>query len=140
MTITTSEIGAMIVQGDLDLEMPDVFGWPGRAERWPGNQSGGALTVEIEMILKSEELTVLLDTAESSGQLRQAELQEVLEPLELDPLEVDAVYIELDRRGIELVEEPEKEAPPPPLPLPAPVGSTTDALQLFLRCAGRHAL
>jgi RNA polymerase primary sigma factor len=98
------------------------------------------LTVEIETILKSEELAVLLETAESTGQLRQAELQEVLEPLELEPLEVDAVYIELDRRGIELVEESEKEAQPPPLPLPQPVESTTDALQLFLREAGRHAL
>jgi RNA polymerase primary sigma factor len=113
-----------------------VFGWAGRAERSPLQPD---LTVEIDTILVSEELTALLEAAEASGQLRQPELQEVLEPLDLDPLEVDAVYIELDRRGIELVEEPEKEAPPPPPPAP-PVESTTDALQLFLREAGRHAL
>jgi RNA polymerase primary sigma factor len=101
-------------------------------------------TVEIESILATEELAALLDAGESSGQLRQAELQELLEPLELDPLELEAVYTELDRRGIELVaEEPEKEkeqaAPPPPVAT-ASAETTTDALQLFLREAGRHQL
>ncbi|MEN3341121.1 MAG: polymerase primary sigma factor [Actinomycetota bacterium] len=100
-------------------------------------------TVEIESILRNEDLAGLLEAAEVTGQLRHAELQEILEPLELDPLEADAVYIELDRRGIELIEEPEKEAVAPPPPPPAatqPVETTTDALQLFLREAGRHAL
>src|SRR5260370_1428665 len=101
-------------------------------------RTGETLTVEIEIILKSEELLALLESAEASGQLRHAELQEVLEPLELDPLEVDAVYIELDRRGIELLEEA-KEEPPPPPPGVQPVETTTDALQLFLREAGKHA-
>ena len=71
--------------------------------------------------------------------MRYAELQEVLEPLDLDPLETDAVYVELDRRGIELIAEPEREAAAPPPPA-APAETTTDALQLFLREAGRHAL
>jgi RNA polymerase primary sigma factor len=98
-------------------------------------------TVEIESILAGEELTTLLESSESSGQLRQAELVEVLEPLDLDPLETEAVFQELDRRGIELLVEPEPEperekAPPPTQPLE----TTTDALQLFLREAGRHQL
>ena len=98
------------------------------------------MTVEIDSILGMEEVAALLESAEAAGQIRQAELLEVLEPLELDPFEVDAVYIELDRKGIELVEEPEKEtAPPPPPPAPT-VDSTTDALQLFLREAGKHPL
>jgi RNA polymerase primary sigma factor len=106
-------------------------------------------TVEIETILTSEELTTLLETSESSGQLKQVELVEVLEPLELDPLETEAVYQELDRRGIELLVEPEREpepepekekAPPPPAPAAQPLETTTDALQLFLREAGRHQL
>jgi RNA polymerase primary sigma factor len=73
-------------------------------------------------------------------------LVEVLEPLELDPLETEAVYQELDRRGIELLVEPEREAepePPPektPPPAAQPLETTTDALQLFLREAGRHQL
>jgi RNA polymerase primary sigma factor len=106
-------------------------------------------TVEIESVLAIEELTTLLEAAESSGQLRQLELTEVLEPLELDPLETEAVYQELDRRGIELLAEPEREvaepepeaepekAPPAPV---QPLETTTDALQLFLREAGRHQL
>ncbi len=94
------------------------------------------------MILRSEELLALLEAAESNGQLRQSELQEVLEPLDLDPLEVDLVYIELDRRGIDLLVDDAKEeeqAPPPP-PVAPIVETTTDALQLFLREAGKHAL
>ena len=72
--------------------------------------------------------------------MRYAELQEALEPLDLDPLETDAVYIELDRRGIELIEaDPEREAAAPPPPAQQ-AETTTDALQLFLREAGRHAL
>src|SRR5690242_10162439 len=104
-------------------------------------------TVEIESILAIEELTTLLEAAESSGQLRQVELVEVLEPLELDPLETEAVYQELDRRGIELLAaEPERETEPEPPPEKAPpppaqpLETTTDALQLFLREAGRHQL
>jgi len=100
------------------------------------------LTVEIESILINEELAALLEAAEAIGQLRQQDLVELLEPLELDPLEIEAVYTELDRRGIELlVEEPEKEPTPPPQPVAVqPVETTTDALQLFLREAGKHAL
>ncbi len=104
------------------------------------------MTVEIDSILGNEELAVFLETAEASGQLRQAELLEILEPLELDPLELELVYTELDRRGIELTAEPETDAEPekePERPLPAaaqPLETTTDALQLFLREAGRHAL
>ena len=69
----------------------------------------------------------------------------MLEPLELDPLETEAVYQELDRRGIELLVEPERETEPEPPPekappVPQPFETTTDALQLFLREAGRHHL
>jgi RNA polymerase primary sigma factor len=106
-------------------------------------------TVEIESILASEELTTLLEASESSGQLRQVELVEVLEPLELDPLETEAVYQELDRRGIELLAEPARDVVEPgpepepekaPQPVAQPLETTTDALQLFLREAGRHQL
>ncbi|HEX3237832.1 MAG TPA: sigma-70 family RNA polymerase sigma factor [Gaiellaceae bacterium] len=120
-----------------------------RREQRPGEAIEGdpVTTVEIESILATEELITLLEASESSGQLRQVELVEVLEPLELDPLETDAVYQELDRRGIELLAaEPEREAgpePPPektPPPAVQPLETTTDALQLFLREAGRHQL
>jgi len=102
-------------------------------------------TVEIESILASEELLTLLDAAESSGQLREAELAEIIEPLELDPLEIEAIHQELDRRGIELLVEPDPEPEPEPEPekVSPPVyaaETTTDSLQLFLREAGRHQL
>ncbi len=111
-------------------------------ETSPGDTDRGArLTVEIETILVNEELAALLEAAEASGQLRQVELVELLDPLELDPLELEAVYMELDRRAIELVVAPEKEdAPPAPPAVTAPVETTTDALQLFMREAGKHAL
>src|SRR6476661_1353523 len=98
--------------------------------------------VEIENVLATPELHDLFEQAEQHGSLRYAELIEVLEPLHLDPLETDAVFRELEQRGIE-VSEPEreqKEAPPPPPPAPVVQESTTDALQLFLRDAGRHPL
>jgi len=125
-----------------------VFGLPEGAEtkaRGTVEPRGSHVTVEIESILATEELTTLLEASESSGQLRQVELLEILEPLELDPLETEAVYQELDRRGIELLVQPEREAEPepekaPPPPPTQPLETTTDALQLFLREAGRHQL
>jgi RNA polymerase primary sigma factor len=112
-----------------------------RNRRVPTRTGGAHLTVEIDTILVNEELAALLEAAEASGQLRQLELVELLDPLELEPLELEAVYTELDRRGIELLVEPEKEdTPPPPPAVTAPVETTTDALQLFLREAGKHAL
>jgi len=95
-------------------------------------------TVDIELLLRSDELRQLLEAAEQAGSLKAAELAEAVETLELDALEQDALYRELDRRGIELVDEV-KEEEAAPLPAPAQE-STTDALQLFLREAGRHAL
>src|SRR2546421_1315781 len=103
------------------------------------------MTVDlIESILQNEELQTLIEAAELQGSVRQSELAEVLEARPLDPLETDALYRELDQRGIEIVdEEREREPPPPPQPSLAQQLSyetTTDALQLFLREAGRHAL
>jgi RNA polymerase primary sigma factor len=98
------------------------------------------MTVEIETILQHEEIQVLLDNAEATGQLRQGELTEVIDTHQLDMLEVDLLYSELERRGIELVEEPEREKETPPPPVLTSYETTTDALQLFLREAGRHAL
>ncbi|MDQ2981958.1 MAG: sigma-70 family RNA polymerase sigma factor [Actinomycetota bacterium] len=97
--------------------------------------------VEIENVLATPELHELFESAEQTGSLRYADLVEVLEPLRLDPLENDAVYRELEQRGIEVLEhETEQQPPPPPPPQPIVQETTTDALQLFLRDAGRHPL
>ncbi len=96
-------------------------------------------TAEIESVL-SEDLRHLLDTAEQAGTVRHAELAEVLEPLELNELELEALQRELEQRGIDVVEdEKAPERAPEPVGPPA-YETTTDALQLFLREAGRHAL
>jgi RNA polymerase primary sigma factor len=98
-------------------------------------------TADIEHLLTTEELHQLLETAEQAGSLKALELAEVIETLDLDALEQDALYRELDRRGIELLEEPPPGDPPPaPAPATLPQETTTDALQLFLREAGRHQL
>ncbi|TML63399.1 MAG: sigma-70 family RNA polymerase sigma factor, partial [Actinobacteria bacterium] len=94
----------------------------------------------IESVLEHEELRGLIETAEPTGSIRQADLAELLELHPLEPLEIDALYRELDQRGIEVVEEKEREPPPPPLAQQLSYETTTDALQLFLREAGRHAL
>ena len=54
-----------------------------------------------------------------------------------DPVESDLVFRELEARGYELIEDERETAA---AVLTAPVETTTDALQLFLREAGRHPL
>ena len=95
------------------------------------------MAVELDILELSDELRRLVDAAEERGTLLQSELAEVLEPLGLDPIDADGVLRELDERSIELVDD--LPAEPPPAPTSAPL-ETTDALQLFLREAGRHPL
>jgi RNA polymerase primary sigma factor len=97
------------------------------------------MTVAIENILQNEDFVRLVEASEQAGSLRQSELTELAEAHELDPLETDAVFRELEQRGIEVVDDQREQAPAPPPP-PTPAETTTDALQLFLREAGRHPL
>jgi RNA polymerase primary sigma factor len=97
-------------------------------------------TVDIDHLLRNDELQQQLDAAEQAGSLKTTELAEIVDAHELDALEQDAFYRELDRRGIELVEDTQPEEPPPAPVVAAAQETTTDALQLFLREAGRHAL
>jgi len=94
----------------------------------------------VENVLGHEELRPLLESAEASGTIRRLELTELLELHELAPLEVDALERELEARGFELVDEPEEKKEPAPATVHPVDSTTTDALQLFLREAGRHAL
>ena len=70
--------------------------------------------------------------------MRASDLAEIAEIYELTELEQDAVLRELDQRSIEIVEQPPHSETV--VALTAPVETTTDALQLFLREAGRHQL
>jgi RNA polymerase primary sigma factor len=105
------------------------------------SETVGMTAVEIDNILATPELHELVESAEQTGSLRYADLAEVLDVLRLDPLETDAVYRGLEQKGIEVTEqEPHVEPQPPPPPQPVVQETTTDALQLFLRDAGRHPL
>jgi RNA polymerase primary sigma factor len=100
-------------------------------------------TIDIDHFLRNDEFQQLLDAAEQVGSLRALELAEIVEAHELDSLEQEALMRELEQRGIEVADEPKVEEQPAPSPPPvAPVAqeTTTDALQLFLREAGRHQL
>ncbi len=95
----------------------------------------------VERLLDWEELQLLIDGAEPAGTVRMLHLLELVEPFELEPLELEALRDELEARGVDVVEEaePEEAARRRRRSSPSPE-STTDALQLFLREAGRHAL
>jgi RNA polymerase primary sigma factor len=101
---------------------------------------------ETDILLLSDDLRQLVEASEERGTLLQSDLNELLEPLNLDPLEIDALYRELETRQIEIVNDlgEDGERAPQPQPEPPPLQitweTTTDALQLFLREAGRHPL
>jgi RNA polymerase primary sigma factor len=88
-----------------------------------------------ESVLGIEDVRLLIENAAESGVIRQVEIAELIELHQLHALEVDAFFRELEQRGIEVVE-----GAPDPHPGFEPVETTTDALQLFLREAGRHPL
>jgi RNA polymerase primary sigma factor len=94
---------------------------------------------EIDRLLEIDDLRALLESAETAGMVRAADLSEIVDAHQLDDFEIDALRRELDQRGIELLEKAPEPEPAPP-PVVTTVESTTDALQLFLREAGRHAL
>jgi RNA polymerase primary sigma factor len=95
------------------------------------------MTVEIEHVLTAEDVRQLIDAAEQTGSIRAGDLTELVETHELGTLEAEALHRELEQRGIEIVEDEREQAAPPQ---PVVYETTTDALQLFLREAGRHAL
>jgi RNA polymerase primary sigma factor len=105
-------------------------------------RSEAAVPVEIESILQHDDVQAVLEASEASGTLRQSELNDLAETHEFDVFDVDLLYRELETRGVDIVDDTKEieKAPPPPPPPPPTVESTTDALQLFLREAGRHQL
>jgi RNA polymerase primary sigma factor len=100
----------------------------------------------VEQLLEHDDGQRLLEQAELAGSVRAEELAELAEPHGLDALELEYLRAEFEQRGIEVLDpepalpEPRPEAQKPPPPPVFTVESTTDALQLFLREAGRHPL
>src|SRR4249919_3943495 len=95
------------------------------------------MTVEIEHVLTAEDVREVIETAEQAGSIRASELTELVETHEMSELEAEALHRECEQRGIDVVEDKEEQQP---APQPIVYETTTDALQLFLREAGRHAL
>ena len=104
---------------------------------WNFARSGnkGVVTAVAETVVELDEVREMLARSVDTGFVRQADLSELISVLELDALETDALYRELERRGIEVAETASE-----PTVAPEAVETTTDALQLFLREAGRHPL
>jgi RNA polymerase primary sigma factor len=100
--------------------------------------------MEIESLLASDDIRVLVEVCENAGTMRAAELADIVATHELDTLEQEALLCALETRGIEIVEDEQPAAEAPEAPSrdvePLPSETTTDALQLFLREAGRHEL
>jgi RNA polymerase primary sigma factor len=98
------------------------------------------MTIDIDTFLESEEVRHLLDVAEHAGSIRAGEVLDLVEVYDLDAYDIDGLYRELEQRGIEVTED-EAEVVAPLNPAAAlSYETTTDALQLFLREAGRHPL
>src|SRR2546428_4273476 len=94
-------------------------------------------TLDFELLFEGEDLQQLLEAGEATSSIKSAELLEILEAHAFDPIEVEGIIRELEARGFE-VSEGERERPA--ALLAAPVETTTDALQLCLREAGRQPL
>ena len=101
------------------------------------------MTVEIESILQHEDIQGLLENAESTGSVKQPELAELDRGAPARRARNrDALQRARTARDRHRSREPEKEKEkePAPPPLQTSYETTTDALQLFLREAGRHPL
>ena len=95
------------------------------------------MIADADILTASEELQRLVEVSEERGRMRQSRLLQVLEPMRLDALETEAVYRELEKRAIDVIEDAHYAPETPLLPV---ADSTTDSLQLFLREASRHEL
>src|SRR5215203_3348317 len=114
-----------------------------RSIRNEGNGKESMAATEIDKLVELDEINVLLEQAETLGFVRHSDLADALDANALDAPEVDLVHQALEARGIEIIDDTdaaEPEPPPPPVAPPPAQETTTDALQLFLREAGRHAL
>ena len=80
-------------------------GAAGYADPWPSPTSSSGSS-------SWRSCRVLIDGADATGTVRMLALLELVEPYELDPLELEALRNELEARGLELVEEPEPEEAP----------------------------
>ena len=88
-----------------------------------------------------EQTQTLLAVGEESGRIEISEIDELAQSLELDDDDVQALYEEIERRGIELKDNCARADAPGATYVNGDLAhATTDALQLFLNEAGRYEL
>src|SRR5579872_3943824 len=91
--------------------------------------------------MAAEALATLIAHGEDEGSVCMSELEKLVEQQELDDEQVEALYQEIDERGLELTDDCCKDDAPDATYINGDlVGATTDALQLFLNEAGRYKL
>ena len=83
----------------------------------------------------------LLDRGEESGCIQYSEVDEVAQTLDLEDEQVQEVYEEIERRGIDLKDNCARESAPAATYVNGDLAhATTDALQLFMNEVGRYPL
>jgi RNA polymerase primary sigma factor len=89
----------------------------------------------------SPELAALVERGEERGRLELTEIEQLVEELDLDAEELEALYADLERRGIDVDDDASRRNAPDATWVNGDLASsTTDALQLFLDEAGRYPL
>ena len=97
------------------------------------------MATEIDILLFSDDLRQLVDAAEERGNVLQSELNDVLEPLHLDPLETDAVYRELETRQIDVVNDVDEDGRIRPSHSRSPSRSRSPGRRRPTRCSSSCA-
>src|SRR5919199_1445174 len=90
--------------------------------------------------MTQEQLAAFLERGEEHGCLNLSAFTELTQELELDDEQLEALYADLDERGIELTDDCGHEARDSTYVNGDLAVQTTDALQLFLNEAGRYPL
>ena len=92
--------------------------------------------------MSRETLAPLLEAGEEAGCLNLSEFSAAVQDLELDEDELEALYADVEERGIKLSDDCAREAPTadPTYVNGGLASATTDSLQLFLNEAGRYPL
>ena len=91
--------------------------------------------------MSRETLAPLLEAGEEAGCLNLSEFSAAVQDLELDEDELEALYADVEERGIKLSDDCAREAHADPTYVNGGLASaTTDSLQLFLNEAGRYPL
>ena len=93
-----------------------------------------------DRISGQEQIAALLEQGEEQGCVNLSSFTELVQALELDDEQVDALYEELDERGIEVSDDCGQKAETATYVNGDLVSATTDALQQFLNEAGRYPL